>query len=154
MSAAEQLGVTPAGPPAPARIESVPLGGAAPAPPEEAPPTWPPALQRLVVGLLVVLFALVCWHAYAGSRFAARPLELHRGRALDRIDLNAADRADLQQLPGIGAALAERILAERERVGEFRSLDDLRKVKGIGPVGLERLRPLAGVGPSREIAPS
>jgi competence protein ComEA len=45
------------------------------------------------------------------------------------------------QLPGVGQVLAERLLAERERGGEFRSHDDLSRVRGIGPRTLERIRP-------------
>ncbi len=61
------------------------------------------------------------------------------------VDLNRADLEGLQELPGIGPALAERILAARqERL--FTSLDDLERVPGIGPATLRRLRPHATVG--------
>jgi competence protein ComEA len=58
----------------------------------------------------------------------------------DRVDLNRAGEAELIALPGIGPALAGRILAERERRGRFRSVDELLEVRGIGPATLERLR--------------
>ena len=48
------------------------------------------------------------------------------------LDLNRADSLDLIALPGIGPQLASRILAERRARGGFRSLGDLRDVKGIG----------------------
>lgn len=61
------------------------------------------------------------------------------------VDLNRADLEGLQELPGIGPALAERILvARQERL--FTSLDDLERVPGIGPATLGRLRPHATVG--------
>jgi competence ComEA-like helix-hairpin-helix protein len=61
------------------------------------------------------------------------------------VDLNRADSEALQTLPGVGPALAARILAARqERV--FTSLDDLDRVPGIGPATLARLRPHATVG--------
>lgn len=72
--------------------------------------------------------------ATAGGRPAAA------AGAADRVDLNRADEADLVTLPGIGPALAGRILAERERRGRFRSVDELLEVRGIGPATLERLR--------------
>lgn len=61
------------------------------------------------------------------------------GRPGDRVDLNRADRASLEQLPGIGPALAGRILELRGREGPFRAVEDLLEVSGIGPVTLERL---------------
>jgi len=48
------------------------------------------------------------------------------------LDLNTATREQLEELPGIGPALAEAILAEREKRGGFQSVDDLKGVRGIG----------------------
>lgn len=61
------------------------------------------------------------------------------GQPGDRVDLNRADRASLERLPGIGPALAGRILDLRGREGPFRAVEDLLEVSGIGPVTLERL---------------
>lgn len=58
----------------------------------------------------------------------------------DRIDLNTADGADLETLPRIGPALAERIIAWRDENGRFQSVDDLLAVPGIGEKLLEGLR--------------
>ena len=60
-------------------------------------------------------------------------------RSAERIDVNRAGVAELQRLPGIGPALAERILATR-RASPFRDVDDLTRVPGIGPATIERLR--------------
>ena len=57
------------------------------------------------------------------------------------LDLNTADQAALETLPGIGEALAQRILAYREAHGPFSSVDELQAVDGIGPGILARLRP-------------
>ena len=56
------------------------------------------------------------------------------------IDLNRADVADLQGLPGVGPALAERIVAYREAEGPFRNVDQLTEVKGIGSKKLDKFR--------------
>src|SRR5690606_7155436 len=54
------------------------------------------------------------------------------------VDINTADAASIApELVGIGLAKAEAIVAYRERHGAFKSLDELRKVKGIGARTLE-----------------
>jgi len=67
-------------------------------------------------------------------------------RAGEPIDLNAATRADLELLPGVGPRLAERIVAARAQRGAFTSLADLQAVSGIGPAKLERIATAACVG--------
>ena len=64
----------------------------------------------------------------------------------DRLDLNRATREELQRLPGVGPVTAERILALRENLGRFRSLEELRSVRGIGSATIGRLRPLLSIG--------
>jgi competence protein ComEA len=49
-----------------------------------------------------------------------------------QVNLNSATQAELEALPGIGPTLAEAIIAERERRGGFRSVNELRDVRGIG----------------------
>ena len=61
------------------------------------------------------------------------------------VDINAAGTVDLERLPGIGPALAARILNDRNESGRYTRVDDLLRVPGIGPVTLERLRPLATI---------
>jgi competence protein ComEA len=58
--------------------------------------------------------------------------------------LNAARPPDLEALPGIGPVLAARIVAERGRGGPFATVDELRRVRGIGPKTLERIRAQIG----------
>ncbi len=48
------------------------------------------------------------------------------------MSLNSATQAELEGLPGIGPTLAEAIITERERRGGFRSVNELRDVRGIG----------------------
>ncbi|KAA9144057.1 ComEA family DNA-binding protein [Microbacterium lushaniae] len=56
------------------------------------------------------------------------------------VDLNTADAAALEELPGIGPALADRILTWREENGRFASVEDLLAVPGIGEKLLAGLR--------------
>ena len=62
------------------------------------------------------------------------------------LDLNTATASQLERLPGIGPALAARIVEDRDRRGPFRRVEDLGRVKGIGPATVERVRPRARVG--------
>lgn len=61
------------------------------------------------------------------------------------LDLNRAGETDLTTLPGVGPALAARILELRSERGRFKDIRDLLEVRGIGEVTLERLRPLVTV---------
>ena len=56
------------------------------------------------------------------------------------LDLNRAGAAELDALPGIGPVLARRIVEHRSRNGPFRRVEELRAVRGVGPLLLDRLR--------------
>jgi competence protein ComEA len=66
----------------------------------------------------------------------------------DPVILNSAASEDLRRLPGIGQKRADAILALRARLGRFRAIEDLLKVKGIGRATLKRLRPLVRLDPA------
>lgn len=57
------------------------------------------------------------------------------------VNLNTASLQQLQLLPGIGPKMAQRIVAYRQQVGSFQSVEQLLNVSGIGPKKLENLRP-------------
>ena len=59
-----------------------------------------------------------------------------------KLDLNLASAEELQRLPGIGPVLAQRVVELRNAHGKFRTVEDLRDVKGIGKKRMEQLRPL------------
>ena len=58
-----------------------------------------------------------------------------------KVRINEAGLSDLVSLPRIGPALAQRIIDDRARNGPFRSVDDLARVKGIGPKMVRQLAP-------------
>ena len=58
------------------------------------------------------------------------------------VNLNAADDTELQRLPGVGPAMAQRILDYRRANGRFRSIEDLMNITGIGEKKFARLKPL------------
>lgn len=99
------------------------------------------ALQRLVAGLTGLgLLAMIAW-----LLLRPEPLVDH-----DRpppatirfsLDINTAPTGELAQLPGIGPAMARRIVDHRRQHGPFASIDAVAEVSGIGPVTLSQIRP-------------
>ena len=69
--------------------------------------------------------------------------------ATESVDLNSATTEQLTTIPGIGEAMAQRIIDWREEHGPFRRVEDLMKVKGIGERSLEKIRPHVSVGKSK-----
>ncbi len=75
----------------------------------------------------------------------ATPAPMPPASQKKKVNINTADREALIALPGIGPRLAERILQYRMQHGAFMRVEDLMRVRGIGPRKLERLRPLVSV---------
>ena len=65
---------------------------------------------------------------------------------LKPVNINAATSEELQQVPGIGPATAEKILQMRKSYGSFKSVDDLLAIKGIGKKRLDKMRKYLTVG--------
>ena len=57
------------------------------------------------------------------------------------VNVNTASSEELQLLPGIGASRADALIALRKQRGGFKSIDELKDVKGIGDTGLAKMRP-------------
>ncbi len=66
-------------------------------------------------------------------------LEMHT------VDINTADANELELLPGIGPALAKRIIEYRERHGVYSSAEDIMDVSGIGQGIFEDIKPYISV---------
>lgn len=85
--------------------------------------------------------------AWGGRRVdALSPASGGRQPSTTLIDLNRASEAELQLLPGVGPAIARRIVEDRAANGEFRSLADVDRVKGVGAKTLERWAGRATIG--------
>ena len=68
------------------------------------------------------------------------------GRTADgRININTADTSVLEELPGVGPVLAQRIVAYREQNGQFVSVEALISVTGVGPAMVASLADAASV---------
>lgn len=75
------------------------------------------------------------------ARKAKAPAPPEGGRRVP-VDIDRADSAELESLPGIGPALARRIVSHRDSAGGLGSMDALCEVKGVGKALSERLSPL------------
>jgi competence protein ComEA len=62
------------------------------------------------------------------------------------INLNAASAQQLEQLPGVGARMAARIVEYRQKNGPFKKIEDLMNIRGIGEKNFLKLKPLITVG--------
>ena len=114
-------GVVPA---AASGLWSAPSPGAAAVPPSWSPPAAPSKAQVWVS---------------ASAAPAREPAPRASGCARPP-DLNHATVAELVCLPGIGPALAARVVAERTAHGPFRDIADLARVRGLGAARIERLK--------------
>jgi competence protein ComEA len=74
-------------------------------------------------------------------------LALVSSLALAAVNLNTATKEDLVALPGIGPAKAQAILDYRAQHGGFKSVEELKDVKGIGAKRFEKLKPEVSVSP-------
>ncbi|MGD9211057.1 MAG: helix-hairpin-helix domain-containing protein [Desulfobacteraceae bacterium] len=65
-----------------------------------------------------------------------------------KVDINSANKAQLMMLKGVGEKVAMNIIAYREKNGEFKTSEDIMKVRGIGPKILANNRELIWIGPN------
>jgi competence protein ComEA len=101
--------------------------------------------SQLALGvILALLFGLLAFRGY-GNSLGVRPTQSAR---VALTDVNRADRAELEQIPGIGPGLAKKIDDHRRAHGPFQSVEELRQVKGIGPATFEKVRAFVRVEPS------
>ncbi len=90
-----------------------------------------------------VLVAAILF-AVCGGQWAThtRPSPAALDRALSRrVNPNTADRAELQLLPQVGPATAEKIVRHRQGAARYTDADDLRAVPGIGPKTAAKVEP-------------
>ena len=113
--------------------------------------------KRSIICLLMVtvVFVAVLISFYIGRNTGRSPIivstlpEMTQGDSLQtdvRININTADSAQLQKLPGIGEVIAQRIIDYRTENGPFQDVLEITMVKGIGAERLEQIRDLITVG--------
>ncbi|REJ71838.1 MAG: helix-hairpin-helix domain-containing protein [Planctomycetota bacterium] len=96
----------------------------------------------LAAGAVILLLMSLHWLRLSGR--GAAPVEIDRLEASSyqfTLDVNRATWVEWMQLEGIGETLARRIVEDREERGPFADVDDVQRVKGIGPKTLAAIRP-------------
>jgi competence ComEA-like helix-hairpin-helix protein len=106
---------------------------------------WRSCSSRLF--LFFLFLSLICSSAVLGGK---------KKPPLKPVNINAATSEELQQVPGIGPATAEKILQMRKSYGAFKSVDDLLAIRGLGAKRLEKMRKylIAGKTNSKTAAPA
>ena len=107
--------------------------------------------QLVLYALCLLLLAVVAARYVVASRGNTKPVRrLMPGPPIDYlVNVNEAEPAELDLLPGIGPALAARIIRYRNAKGRFQRLDDLAAVPGISHDTVRKLHGLATVGPKQ-----
>ncbi len=101
----------------------------------------------LIFLVITLVFAAFCGGFYLGRNTGGSPILLQSPQqsnsassaSIEKININTCTAEDLQTLPGIGPALAQRIIDYRSKHGYFSSVADLAKVEGIAESRLEIL---------------
>lgn len=114
-----------------------------PSPPPASAPDPSGGAQVALGVFLAVLLGLLAYRGY-GSHLGARPTE---PAAADLVDLNAASESELSQVPGVGPKMAQSIVLHRQHSGPFKSVEELRNVRGIGALTFEKVRHRFRAGP-------
>ena len=99
-------------------------------------------MRALLVILAVLAFAATGAAADQKTASAKSTAATVKATAASPVNLNTATQAQLETLPGIGAKAAQRILEYRQKNGNFKKIEDLMNVKGIGEKAFLKLKPL------------
>lgn len=94
----------------------------------------------LLVLICCLVSAVTAVPAMATDQVSGQPPAVRQQQPI-KIDINTANVTQLATLPGIGPGIAAAIVAHRQANGNFKSVDDLLDVKGIGQKKLEKIKP-------------
>ena len=131
------------------------------------------SIEKLAIAVTVLIFAILAGYGYGSSQAGAGTFYVHTEKELpkealllptpgaeviplsddanpgsiggEKININTATAQELQTLPGIGEAIAERIIKYREDRGGFGTADDIMNVRGIGEKTYDKLSDLITV---------
>ncbi len=103
-------------------------------------------LKSILIAAALLLLFLAATAAWRRAMYSEEFIVHNAPEVLQappRIDINASPAHELRFLPGIGETRARDIIRYRDEHGPFESVDDLRKIEGIGPDTIRRIRPYA-----------
>ncbi|HEX7778031.1 MAG TPA: helix-hairpin-helix domain-containing protein [Vicinamibacterales bacterium] len=108
-------------------------------------------MRRLCVSSAIALILLVGFpiDSNAQSSTQSPPAQAQPAAAAAQVNLNTATVAELAKLPGIGPAVAARIVEYRQKNGGFKKAEELMNVRGIGEKTFLKLKPLVTVTPPK-----
>jgi competence protein ComEA len=106
--------------------------------------------MRGVTFVTMMLFALMAVVHASASAPSPEQQKAQKSKpaasAASPVNLNTATAADLQALPGVGAATAKLIIEHRQKNGGFKKIEELMTIKGIGEKSFLKLKPMITVG--------
>lgn len=118
---------------------------------DRLPEPWTASHRRVIIAILAGLFLYGSVRLFRNRMYVSDPqplTPLHAADLADRIDPNSADAPTLAVLPLIGDKRAADIVAYRQRFTRdhpaepaFKKVEDMQKIKGIGPSTVDQIRP-------------
>jgi len=109
-------------------------------------------MRALFVIVAVLAMAAIPAAAAQQKSSAAKPPAAKSAAPSAPVNINTATQEQLETLPGLGAKVAQRIIEYRQKNGNFKKVEDLMNVKGIGEKSFLKLKPMLTVSQKAESA--